>query len=108
MGPWTDAARAYENLLKRHAPGGEVAVAKDHIAEAALGAGRKDVALAMFRRVFVEHPAHPLADQAMRRTQELTGKPLAVSPDERIARAAVLTEAREWERALDELALVPT
>src|SRR5262245_41021086 len=91
MGRGTEAARTYENLRKRGVPGGEPAVAEAHMAEAAAQAGRKDVALAVFRRLFVEHPTHPLADEALRRMQELAGKSPVVTPDERIRRAAALT-----------------
>src|ERR1041385_4083144 len=79
MGRGTDAARAYENLRKRGVAGGEPAVVDAHMAEAPAAAGRKDVALAVFRRVFVDYPTHPLADQAMRRMQEIAGKSPLVS-----------------------------
>ncbi|HJZ85308.1 MAG TPA: transglycosylase SLT domain-containing protein [Polyangia bacterium] len=104
---WSEAAKSYENLLKHGTAGGEPAVAKDHMAEAAAAAGRKDVALALFRRVYVEHPTHPLAEQALRRMTELSDKPPVITADERIRRAAALTAVREWDRSLEELARVP-
>jgi soluble lytic murein transglycosylase len=107
LGRAAEAARAYENLLKHNTPGGDPAVGLFHMAEAALQAGRKDVAAAVFRRVHVEHPAHPLADLALERIKQVTGKDAGITADEHIRRAAALTAIRKWDRSLDELALVP-
>jgi soluble lytic murein transglycosylase len=102
-----EAARAYEQLLKKNAAGADAAVAKSHIAEAAAAAGRTDVALVWFRRVYVEHPTHPLADAAFARMTTLGGKEPAITPDERVRRANTLSDGRSWDRALEELAKVP-
>jgi soluble lytic murein transglycosylase len=107
IGRGAEAARLYENLLKHNVAGGDPAVALFHMAEAAQQAGRKDVAAAVFRRVHIEHPAHPLADLALERIQQVTGKPADITADEHIRRAATLAGGRKWDRALDELGLVP-
>jgi soluble lytic murein transglycosylase len=107
LGRNAEAARAYEALVKHAVPGGDVAVACYHMAEAAQAAGRKDVAALLFRRVYVEQPGHPLAEVAYERLATLSGGTPVITPDERVRRANTLSASRQWEAALSELQLVP-
>jgi soluble lytic murein transglycosylase len=81
-------------------------VARFRIGEA--WAARKNVnqALVSLRKVYVGEPMHPLAERALERMKALDPK-TEITPTERIARAKILTANRAWQRALDELALVP-
>jgi soluble lytic murein transglycosylase len=56
-----------------------------------------------FRKVYVECPCHPLAEQA-RSELGVSG----ATPAERLERAKTLSQGRQWQRALDELALIPS
>jgi soluble lytic murein transglycosylase len=96
------AARAYQKAL---AAGGalevgDVGTAKFRIAETRAGAA----ALAHYRALVIEHPAHPLAQRAEQKLAE-RGAP-ALSASERIERAKNLTYAHLWDEAVAELALL--
>lgn len=69
-------------------------------------------ARALLRKLYIEHPAHPLAEPALAELQALDqalrdtdrGAPrFAISAAERIARARTLTLGRRWQDALVEL-----
>ena len=116
------AAKAYAGLVKKAAPTtGDVALARFRIAEAAVArdpAGAKKQFLAIAR----DFPAHPLGDEALRRT----GTPAApaapatkeaapaaptttdnLSVPDRLRRAESLTKDRHWDEALAELDRLP-
>jgi soluble lytic murein transglycosylase len=123
------AAKAYAKLLAKTTPTtGDVALLKFRIAEATAAhdaaAGKKQL-LAIAR----EYPAHPLADEALRRTtgapaaaptketaaKETPAKPGApaapvaenLSVADRLKRAESLTKDRHWDEALAELDRLP-
>ena len=124
QGDHAAAAKAYAKLLKKATPTtGDLALARFRIAEVAAAhdaAGAKKQMLAIAR----EFPAHPLADEALRRT---SGAPSAASvatptavksqvpappPDnlsvaDRLRRAESLTKDRHWDEALAELDKLP-
>lgn len=102
LGRGEDARKAYEKLVG--ADGGDEGVARFRIAEAHAAAGREGAAAEAWRRVALEHPAHPLAARAIARLEAAGAPPL--TPRERITRAANLTRGRAWPQALAELALV--
>jgi soluble lytic murein transglycosylase len=79
---------------------GDVGTAMYRIAETRTG----DAALAAYRAVMVEHPAHPLALRAEQKLAE-RGAP-ALTASERIERARHLTDAHLWDEAVVELSLV--
>ncbi|MSP59522.1 MAG: tetratricopeptide repeat protein [Myxococcales bacterium] len=60
----------------------------------------------LYKRVYIEYPAHPLAERALGRMKEVDPS-LAIADRDRVTRARLLTAARQWQRALDELARVP-
>lgn len=102
------ARKGYEAVLPSASDAVEPAVARFRIGEALAHdkkAGALAAAQAQWRKVYVEQPMHPLADEALARLIET--KAAAITPEERIARAKVLTANRAWPRALEELALVP-
>jgi len=101
-GRLADAARAYESALSSVNDQVEPAVARFRIAEALAQKKANAAAEAMYRRVYGGEPLHPLADRALERIQALGGKP--ITPEERIARAKIMTANRAWPRALEELA----
>src|SRR5580692_10664634 len=116
------AAKAYAGLVKKAAPTtGDVALARFRIAEAAVArdpAGAKKQFLAIAR----DFPAHPLGDEALRRTGA-PAAPAAPAPKEtapaaptatdnlsvpdRLRRAESLTKDRHWDEALAELDRLP-
>lgn len=119
-GERTRAATAYAKLVARggrSSPWGDVAVARFRMAEAA--APRQPAeARRLWMAVNRDHPAHPLADEALRRAAPTPATPspsptatapaaaAALSPQERLRRAESLTKSRHWNEALDELGKV--
>jgi len=117
------AAKAYAGLIKKATPTtGDVALARFRIAEAAATrdpAGAKKQLLAIAR----EFPAHPLGDEALRRTATPGPTPAApvtketappsttatdnLSVPDRLKRAESLTKDRHWDEALAELERLP-
>jgi soluble lytic murein transglycosylase len=102
------ARKGYEAVLPSANDAVEPAVARFRMGEA-LAQGKKAGALlaaqVQWRKVYVGEPLHPLADLAQKRLED--SKAPAITPEERIARAKVMTNNRAWPRALEELALVP-
>ena len=82
---------------------GDLAVARLRIAQAA----RKNVAAAipLFREVVRRHPAHPVESSAQTYLSKTTAQPI-LTPDDRIARAQVLTQAHQWRKSIQELAQI--
>jgi soluble lytic murein transglycosylase len=126
------AAKAYARLVKKATPTtGDVALARFRMAEASAArdpAGAKKQLLAIAR----EFPAHPLGDEALRRTATAVTPGTAgaapvkapatptISPSpspsptaenlsvaDRLRRAESLTKDRHWDEALAELAALP-
>jgi soluble lytic murein transglycosylase len=115
------AAGAYARLVKTQAPFVDAGVARFRLAEAAkdpAAARRQYLALAK------ELPAHPLADEALKRAAPPAAseappaaKPAtpappappadALSPEDRMRRAEALSRDRHWDDALAELARLP-
>ena len=98
-GDRADAAKAYAKLIATDNAGdnGDVGTAKFRIAEAATG----KAAIAAYRRVVIEHPAHPLAPEAMKHL----ATPLTIA--DRIERAQQLQAAHLWDEAVVELQQLP-
>lgn len=103
LGKLEEARAAYQGLLGKS--GGDAGVALHRIGLAHEAAGDKGKALASWRRLATQHPAHPLADDALARL-DAAGAGLTIK--ERIARAAEMTGDRDWNRALAELEEIPT
>jgi soluble lytic murein transglycosylase len=116
LGRAAEARAAYEKLVPGSAGArpqagdltsgpldGDPGVGLERIARAHEKEGDARRALAAWRRLALELPAHPLAAGAVAAIEE-GGAPLTAA--ERIERAERLTAQREWPRALDELALV--
>ena len=103
---WDEAGQDYRATLRNASPEIEQAVVRYRLAEIAARGQHLSEAKAGFREVFVEHPEHPLADRALERLRELDPA-TAVMPAERVERARRLSVNRYWQRAIDELALVP-
>jgi soluble lytic murein transglycosylase len=119
-GDHAKAARAYAAVLKaagKHANAFvDVGVARFHLAELAAehdpAAGRRQ-----FLALAKDLPAHPLADEALRRAAPpVAATPAApqappadaLAPEDRLRRAETLTRDRHWDEALAELGKLPT
>ncbi|MGE0396114.1 MAG: transglycosylase SLT domain-containing protein [Kofleriaceae bacterium] len=98
-GDRADAAKAYAKLIAadKASDNGDVGTAKFRIAQAATGKAQ----IAAYRRVVIEHPAHPLAPEAMKHLEA----PLTIA--DRIERAKQLQAAHEWDEAVVELQQLP-
>ncbi len=115
------ARKAYEHLLKKATPTtADVALIRfrvaDQLADRDPAAARRQY-LAIAR----EFPAHPLADEALRRSGPMApGRPASavskieppapaadLSPTDRLRRADALTKDRHWDEALAELDRLP-
>jgi soluble lytic murein transglycosylase len=114
------AAKAYARLLKKVTPAvGDAALGRFRIADEAAthdeaGARRQ------FLEIARDFPAHPLADEALRRaaprsipTPPTTANtqatpPIELSAADRLRRAETLTKDRHWDEALAELGKLPT
>ncbi|MGZ3438193.1 MAG: transglycosylase SLT domain-containing protein, partial [Polyangia bacterium] len=100
------ARKGYEAVLPSANDLVEPAVARFRIGEALAKKGAVPAAQQQFRKVYVNEPLHPLAEEALAKLTESKAAP--ITPDERITRAKILTNNRAWPRALEELALVPS
>jgi soluble lytic murein transglycosylase len=118
------AAKAYAKLLKKAtATTGDVALLRFRIAEASAA---RDPASAAKQLLAIarEFPAHPLADEALRRTAPpgaagaptkeisketppVAAPPAGLSVPDRLRRAESLTKDRHWDEALAELGALP-
>jgi soluble lytic murein transglycosylase len=120
LGDRAAAAKAYDRLVKKATPAtADVALMRFRIADEMTArdkAGARKRLLAIAR----EFPAHPLADEALRRAAEpgATGPATApaapppaaeaaLSPADRLRRAESLTKDRHWDEALAELDRLP-
>jgi len=114
QGQRREAAAAYQRLLPQKTPGIDTAVARFRLAEVAAETATEAApqeARRLYLQVHLEFPAHPLAAEAAKRAAAL-GAPSAtaaeaLSPRERLRRADKLADGRDYQAALDELALLP-
>ncbi len=111
LGRGDQARHLYEGALARPSADVDAAVLRYRLAElaepaaTAAPAAKAHAALA-FRKIYVEHPLHPLAERALARMTELD--PAAtISPADRIARAKTMTLSRGWPLAIEELKKLP-
>ena len=119
QGRRAEAAQAYRKVLSSKGTF-DGAVARFRIADfeaeaaeqTATGSSARQTAARTFLQIHVDFPAHPLGVEAGRRAALLGpasgNKPaVAVTPAERLQRAATLSKSHRWQEALDELALLP-
>ncbi|HJX64563.1 MAG TPA: transglycosylase SLT domain-containing protein [Polyangia bacterium] len=114
-----EAAVAYRRLLAGKTPGTDPVVARFRLAEfsaegtASKGGAAAQDARRLYLQVHLDFPSHPLAVEAAKRAAMLGAPtaaaraPAALSPHERLRRAEKLADGREYQAALDELALLP-
>ena len=105
LGKHDEARAAYDEARRLHPRAGDGALALYRIGRAHQLAGRTSDAVAAYRALVVEHPAHVMAPGALERLREAGATPL--SPAERIQRAETLLRDRRWDDALAELAELP-
>jgi soluble lytic murein transglycosylase len=117
-GDHAKAAASYAKLSKKAtARTGDAALARFRIAEQKAEHDR-DAARAQFLAIARDFPAHPLADEALRRigtavpatptTPATPATPPAdLAPTDRLKRAESLSKDRHWDEALAELAKLP-
>jgi soluble lytic murein transglycosylase len=115
-----EAAAAYRKLVAGKAAA-DSAVARFRLAEvqaeaAAHSAGKHGVmeaAARAFMQIHIDFPAHPLGIEAGKRAAALAPAATAAAaktepaPQERLQRAATLSQGHHWQEALDELARLP-
>ena len=111
LGRYQAARAAYGKLAaqaaKQRRPDGDVGVARFRMAEALARTGKKRAAMAGFRAILLEHPAHPLAARAEQRLVALGGARAArLDARARITRAQELERERRWHEAVAELAQI--
>jgi soluble lytic murein transglycosylase len=104
------AASAYSRLVSKGGrPWTDVAVARFRVAEVAV-AQKPAEARRQWLAIHRDYPAHPLAEEALKRAAPPQTTQVAVaagvSPQERLRRAESLTKSRHWTEALDELGKV--
>ncbi len=101
QGKRAEAAAAYRKLLAKIPPLVDPVVARFRLAELASG----DDSARQFRKIFLESPAHPLADEAAKRAgaQPKDNTPVAGDARERLRRAEKLADGRHYDEALREL-----
>jgi soluble lytic murein transglycosylase len=115
-GRQADAGAAYRKLLASPPAGVDAVVARFRLAELA----PPDEAPALFHKIHVEHPAHPLAAEAGLRSGPAEAEPAAappaaepaaprppLEPKARLRRAAVLAESKQYPEAIAELEALP-
>jgi soluble lytic murein transglycosylase len=109
------AAKAYTRLSsKAAARTGDAALARFRVADE-LAARDAAAARKLWLAIARDFPAHPLADQALRRlgpAPTVTPAPAAapapeLAPGDRLRRAEALSKDRHWDEALAELAKLP-
>ena len=97
------ARKLYETAVARPTPEIDLAACRFHIAE--LETSKPKAAL-LFRKVYLEHPLHPLAQTALDRMGVLDPS-TSITVPERIHRAKIMSNNRGWQQALDELKRLP-
>ncbi|HMF39060.1 MAG TPA: transglycosylase SLT domain-containing protein [Polyangia bacterium] len=116
-GDHVKAAATYAKLAKGASPrNGDVALARFRVAEQAAERNR-EAARPQFLAIARDFPAHPLADEALRRigagatptttAPTTTPGPADLPPADRLRRAEALSKDRHWDEALAELAKLP-
>jgi soluble lytic murein transglycosylase len=116
-GDHAKAAASYGKLAKTAtARTGDVALARFRVAEQTAERDREG-ARKQFLAIARDFPAHPLADEALRRistgapaatpTTPATPPQLDLAPVDRLKRAESLSKDRHWDEALAELARLP-
>jgi soluble lytic murein transglycosylase len=101
----SEAVTSYRRLLARPPAGVDPVVARFRVAELAPAAeaGR------LFEQIHAEHPAHPLAEEAAKKTRPPAAaeEDGGTDPRTRLRRAARLVEGRRFEEAVAELETLP-
>ena len=105
LGRHEDARKAYARLVgRRGSPDGDAALARFRMAEADARAGKTSAAVRALQELRMDHPGHMLDAVAAERLRQLGGaQAAALSPRQRIARAAHLRDAKKWDMAIAEL-----
>ncbi len=112
LGRRPEAASAYQTLLQKSVPDGELAIARFRIARAeedTPGAKAKSSAILAYKQFLRKHPGHRLSQEADNRLVALGDGGLdALTDKECIARGIDLIKSKKWEIALQELAALDT
>ncbi len=101
LGRLTEARRDYSQALKIPAPMVEPAVLHFRLGEIADRRHEPKEAMHHFRELFLHSPAHPLAEGVRSRIG-------LISAADHLERAKRLLDDRLWDRAIEELLLIPT
>ncbi len=101
-----EAETAYREVLGNTKPAIDAATVRFRLAELAEQAGKSSEARATLRKLYVEHPLHPLAETALSRLHDLDAT-TTLAASEHIARAKNLIQNRRWPEAIAELQALP-
>jgi soluble lytic murein transglycosylase len=115
-GNYTSAADAYEKLLaaKNADQRADLATVLYRVAQAHHGVAQNPKAelnaqaRRWYRRVMIEYPSHPLADDAMSILVSNHASEATLSPLDRIERAKHMTDAHQWDAAVAEIERLDT
>ena len=101
-----EAEATYREALASAKPNIDAATVRFRLAELAEQAGKSTEARAVLRKLYIEHPLHPLAETALSRLHELDSTTTLLA-SEHISRAKNLIQSRRWPEAIAELAALP-
>lgn len=101
-----EAEAGYREALQSGKSGIDAATVRFRLAELAEQAGRSPEARATLRKLYIEHPLHPLAETALARLHALDAD-TTLAANEHISRAKNLIQSRRWPEAIAELAALP-
>jgi soluble lytic murein transglycosylase len=108
VGRLDEAAALAASLVASKTAGGELAVALWYQADAAEADHHNDKAAGFLRSLYLQDPAHPLADRVADRITALTGSAPTYTTAEHIQRAQALDDLHLWPQALAELGADPS
>ncbi|HEY8428281.1 MAG TPA: transglycosylase SLT domain-containing protein [Sandaracinaceae bacterium] len=102
-GQLDEAIRRLREVVRRGAAEVDLFAARYQLAEALARRGDRDEAIATLTELIVERPEHPEAPLATRALEALRGRPVALTFEQRMRRAARFRERRMYDEALAEL-----
>lgn len=102
----TEVGTAYRAALTTGRSEIDGALVRFRLAEIASRAGKDAEARAIWRKLYIEHPLHPLGEAALERLRD-SDKEAAFETGERITRAKNLIQSRRWIEAVGELRALP-
>ena len=107
---WQPALLAYLAFIEKYASGTDAVTALSRAAACRENLGEKDSAAALYRSIWLNYPASPLASQAGEQLRLLSATGAKVAPytrEELFHRASTQADLRQYEAALSALDAIP-